>query len=299
MSKTICPGQDTRFWKPGDIFEVACGKCGRPVEFFKDDSSRRCPGCGQRVQNPRISLGCAQWCEHAKECLGYDPKESREQGAGSKEQRAEGNPDYANPSCAGEPLRRTGASSGSQSSRAEGIPHGNSGQVGQEEKQQETMIDRLIEAVKKEFGCDQKRITHALLVLEKAQKILRREGGNPRVVLTAALLHDIGIKEAERKHGSAAGKYQEIEGPPIAERIMRELSLDAETIEHVSRIVGSHHSAKDIDTLEFRILWDADWLVNLHEEFPDTGREELKKKIAKIFNTETGRKMATDLLPCS
>ncbi|MDD5223460.1 MAG: HD domain-containing protein [bacterium] len=251
MSKTICPGQDTRFWKPGDIFEVACGKCGRPVEFFKDDSSRRCPGCGQRVQNPRISLGCAQWCEHAKECLGYDQKEGIEH-------------------------------------RAKGIE--------KEEKQQETMIDRLIEAVKKEFGCDQKRITHALLVLEKAQKILRREGGNPRVVLTAALLHDIGIKEAERKHGSSAGKYQEMEGPPIAERIMRELSLDAETIEHVSRIVGSHHSAKDIDTLEFRILWDADWLVNLREEFPDAGREELEKKIARIFKTGTGKEMAKDLL---
>jgi len=266
MSKTICPGQDTRFWKPGDIFEVTCGKCGRPVEFFKDDSSRRCPGCGQRVQNPKISLGCAQWCEHAKDCLGFDPKD--------------GNPDYANPSYAGKPLRRTGASSGSQSS-----------------EQEESMVDRLIEAVKKEFGCDQKRITHALLVLEKAQKILRREGGNPRVVLTAALLHDIGIKEAERKHGSDAGKYQEIEGPPIAERIMRELGLDADTIEHVSRIVGSHHSAGDIDTLEFRILWDADWLVNLREEFPGAGRGELEKKITRIFKTETGKEMALDLLP--
>ncbi|MCX5866932.1 MAG: HD domain-containing protein [Proteobacteria bacterium] len=254
MSKTICPGQDTRFWKPGDIFEAVCGKCGRPIEFFKDDAARRCPGCGQRVQNPKISLGCAQWCEHARECLGYDPKE--------------GNPDYAK------------ASSGSQSS-----------------EQEESLVDRLIEAVKKEFGCDQKRITHALMVLEKAQKILRREGGNPRVVLTAALLHDIGIKATERKHGSAAGKYQEIEGPPIAQRIMRELNLDVETIEHVSRIVGSHHSAGDIDTLEFRILWDADWLVNLREEFPQAGKEELEKKIARIFKTGTGKEMALDLLP--
>ena len=230
---------------------MTCGKCGRPVEFFKDDSSRRCPGCGQRVQNPKISLGCAQWCEHAKDCLGYDPNESIGQ-------------------------------------RAKGI--------GQEEKKQENLIDRLIEAVKKEFGCDQKRITHALLVLEKAQKILRREGGSPRVILTAALLHDIGIKEAERKHGSAAGKYQEIEGPPIAERIMRELGLDADTIEHVSRIVGSHHSAGDIDTLEFRILWDADWLVNLREEFPQAGKEELEKKIARIFKTGTGKEMALNSL---
>lgn len=73
MNRTKCPGQDTRYWKPGDIFEIPCANCGRIIEFFKDDASRKCPGCGNRIQNPRITLGCAEWCEHARECLGYDP----------------------------------------------------------------------------------------------------------------------------------------------------------------------------------------------------------------------------------
>ena len=73
MSKVKCPGQDTRYWKSDDIFSLPCGKCGKVVEFFKDDVSRICPGCGGRIQNPKITLGCAQWCEHAAECLGYDP----------------------------------------------------------------------------------------------------------------------------------------------------------------------------------------------------------------------------------
>lgn len=34
-----CPGQDSRYWKEGAIFEVDCPKCGKPVEFFKDWSS--------------------------------------------------------------------------------------------------------------------------------------------------------------------------------------------------------------------------------------------------------------------
>lgn len=71
----ICPGQDTRYWRPDDIFDINCGNCGAAVEFFKDDVHRRCHKCGTLVQNPKITLGCAQWCEHAKECLGYDPKE--------------------------------------------------------------------------------------------------------------------------------------------------------------------------------------------------------------------------------
>ena len=71
----ICPGQDTRYWRPEDIFDIPCGVCGKDVEFFKDDVTRRCRSCGTLIRNPKISLGCAQWCEHAKECLGYDPKE--------------------------------------------------------------------------------------------------------------------------------------------------------------------------------------------------------------------------------
>lgn len=74
MSKTMCPGQDTRYWRPGDIFEIECRNCGKTVEFFKDDTSRKCASCGTRIKNPRLSLGCARWCEHAAECLGYDPK---------------------------------------------------------------------------------------------------------------------------------------------------------------------------------------------------------------------------------
>ena len=76
MAKAICPGQDLRFWRPGDIFDVGCGRCGQVLEFFKDEARRRCPRCGNRVVNPKMHLGCAQWCEHAKKCLGFDPKES-------------------------------------------------------------------------------------------------------------------------------------------------------------------------------------------------------------------------------
>ncbi len=76
MNKTMCPGQDTRYWRPDDIFTVPCGSCGAGIEFFKDDTARRCSKCGARVKNPRLSMGCAQWCQHARECLGYDPREA-------------------------------------------------------------------------------------------------------------------------------------------------------------------------------------------------------------------------------
>ena len=242
MSKTICPGQDTRYWRPGDIFEVNCGGCGNPVEFFKDDSSRRCSKCGRRIINPKLSLGCAQWCEHARECLGFDP-----------------------------------------------------GSAPGEDPDQVSLVDRLIEAMKREFGDDQKRITHALRVLEFAERILGPEGGNPRVVLAAALLHDIGIKEAERVHGSARAEYQEREGPPIARRIMKEINLNQETIDDVCAIVGCHHHGMDTESPEFRIVWDADVLAGWEEEISPGGPELSREKIEATLKTRPGKELAQRL----
>ena len=145
------------------------------------------------------------------------------------------------------------------------------------------------------FGNDQKRINHALAVLSYAEKIFGVEGGDSNVVTAAAILHDIGIHEAERKYGSAAGKYQEIEGPPIAKRILEEEEFSCETIEHVCKIISNHHSAKDIDTLEFRIIWDADWLVNIPDECGKMSKDKLKGFIEKIFKTNKGKQLAKEI----
>ncbi|MCE5309715.1 MAG: hypothetical protein LLG20_18945 [Acidobacteriales bacterium] len=81
MTKPSCPGQDTRYWKPEDIFEVPCTKCGRAIEFFKTDLKRQCPGCGAANLNPRNDLSCAAWCKSAEECLtelGRTPQEKKD-----------------------------------------------------------------------------------------------------------------------------------------------------------------------------------------------------------------------------
>jgi HD superfamily phosphodiesterase len=69
-----CPGQDMRYWKPGDIFEAQCPKCGKKIEFFKDEVRRRC-SCGHTIVNPKFDFGCAQWCPHAEQCVGVLPDE--------------------------------------------------------------------------------------------------------------------------------------------------------------------------------------------------------------------------------
>jgi hypothetical protein len=153
----------------------------------------------------------------------------------------------------------------------------------------------LVDEMKQLFGRDERRIGHALAVLGYAERIQAAEGGDPLVVKAAAILHDIGIQEAERKYGSSAGKYQEIEGPPIAEAILKRHDVPAEIIEHVCKIVANHHSARDIDTREFRIIWDADWLVNIPDDHPNASKEKLKAIVGKVFKTNEGRRIAEEL----
>lgn len=63
-----CPGQNTLFWKPDDIYDVKCPSCGAPVEFWKDDSKRSCK-CGHRFLNPKRDLGCLEYCKYAEQCM--------------------------------------------------------------------------------------------------------------------------------------------------------------------------------------------------------------------------------------
>jgi hypothetical protein len=63
-----CPGQDTRYWKGDDIFEITCPHCDNKVEFFKDDSSRKCKECENVVFNPKIKTDCFQYCKFADQC---------------------------------------------------------------------------------------------------------------------------------------------------------------------------------------------------------------------------------------
>jgi hypothetical protein len=238
-----CPGQDMRFWKPGDIFDTQCPTCGRKLEFFKDEVKRKCR-CGHIVINPKLDFGCAQWCSYGEQCVGEVPEEIRGR------QKAE---------------------------------------------QKDLLKERIALEMKKYFGADFKRIHHAMKVAKYAEQILKSEGGNPLVVMGSAYLHDIGIHEAEKKYRSPAGHYQEMEGPIIAKEILEGLEVQKELIEEICDIIGHHHSPREEERLDFQILYEADWLVNIEEEGISKNRKKVEELIRKIFRTVTGKQLAEKL----
>ncbi|MAF84887.1 MAG: phosphohydrolase [Dehalococcoidales bacterium] len=150
----------------------------------------------------------------------------------------------------------------------------------------------LIQAMEVYFGRDTKRINHAHKVAGYAEALLKEDGGDYSIVIAAALLHDIGIHAAERKYGSTSGKYQEKEGPPIARQILSRLGFKPVQIEEVCGIIAHHHSPGKVSTYNFKILYDADWLVNLRDEYDIQDRSKLSNIINRLFLTSSGKVLA-------
>ena len=238
-----CPGQDTMFWKPTDVFEIECPKCGYHVEFFKLDVKRKCR-CGHEMVNPKIDFGCAQWCSYGDKCLESLPEDIR---------------------------------------------------VIQKEEQNKRLRERILQEIKKYFGDDGKSLDHSLKVASYAEEILKIEGGHPLVVLGAAYLHDIGMKEAKEKYGSASLENQEKEGIAIARDILKRLNIQKEIYDEICDMIGHLHHPGEQETLHFQILYEADWLANIEEKGLFQDQEKTEEIIGKIFQTVTGKRLAKEL----
>lgn len=136
---------------------------------------------------------------------------------------------------------------------------------------------------------DPKRVQHFLKVYEFARLIGEAEE-LPKDTLTvlknAAIVHDIGIKVSEQKYDSSAGKYQEQEGPAIAEPMLRACGYEEEMIDRVLFLIAHHHTYNQIDGIDYQILVEADFLVNLFED--NSNRQVAENVKENIFRTKTG-----------
>ena len=150
---------------------------------------------------------------------------------------------------------------------------------------QELLINEMINYNKN----DPKRIQHFIKVHSFAKTIGVLEHLDKETLFTletAAITHDIGIKLSEEKYGKCTGKMQEQEGPPEARELLTKLDYESKIIERVCYLIGHHHTYTDINGLDYQILVEADFLVNIYE---DNLKEESIKNIKnEIFKTKSG-----------
>ncbi len=198
MEQMKCPGQDTRYWKPGDIFAAECPKCGAEIEFFKDDTRRRCAWCGHMFYNPKIELGCAEWCQYAEKCV----------------------PDLVKAKQAAQ-----------------------------------TFKEILAEQVKNYLEKDPAAWEATEAAVHYAQDLLKAEGGDPKVVLAAVLLHRVDERQARN--------------------FLAELETEPELLADILELINGRGGARDLNR---QLYEDA---LNLQAHTP-----------AAAYHTRTARRLA-------
>lgn len=157
----------------------------------------------------------------------------------------------------------------------------------------------LLSMIDFESGCPE-RTQHFLKVCQFAQIIADAEGmtGEAREILDiAALMHDIGIRPCEEKYGRCTGRMQEEEGPAHARAMLREAGCDSEKlIGRVCWLIAHHHTYDEFEGLDYRILIEADYLVNAYENH--AGADAVRSMREKIFRTEMGKKLLDTMYLC-
>lgn len=157
---------------------------------------------------------------------------------------------------------------------------------------QTMLLQKMIEY----FAGDAKRIQHFIKVHSFAKMIgqLEKIDEKQQLILeTAAIVHDIGIKNSEIKYKSSAGKYQEIEGQAPAKEMLLKLGYEDKVIERVCYLIAHHHTYGNIEGSDYQILVEADFLVNLYEDGVSENAIQTVKK--NIFRTASGIRLLTTM----
>jgi len=80
--------------------------------------------------------------------------------------------------------------------------------------------------------------------------------------------------------------------------ILEKLGASEKLINEVCDIVGHHHHPRSEETVNFKVLYDADLITNLEESSKEKPMEpeKLERIIKKSFLTESGRTQAQQVL---
>ena len=158
------------------------------------------------------------------------------------------------------------------------------------------MINKLHLAMIELYKGDAKRIQHFCKVHSYAKLIAETEEVDEKtlfIIETAALIHDIGIHVCEEKYGDCSGKLQEKEGPALAQQLLKQLGFDDEVSKRVQYLIAHHHTYDQVDGIDYQILIEADFLVNLLED--GLSKEAAKKAYETIFKTECSKTICRDM----
>lgn len=161
------------------------------------------------------------------------------------------------------------------------------------------MLNTLCMEMIRYYHGDAPRIQHFVKVHAFAKLIGEMEQVDEKtleILEAAAYVHDIGIKPAESKYGTCGGKLQEQEGPPVAREMLERLGFEKALTERVCYLVGHHHTYTNIDGIDYQILVEADFLVNLYED--QLSKDTAQSVYKNLFKTQSGKQICKVMFDC-
>lgn len=153
----------------------------------------------------------------------------------------------------------------------------------------------ILKMTEYEDGCVE-RVNHFLKVYAFAKAIAEGEGIDDEsqpILEAATIVHDIGIRVCYEKYGNCSGKLQEAEGPSVAMSMLPDCGYTPAQCDRVCWLIAHHHTYTDIQGMDYQILVEADFLVNIFEGGME--KDAVRQVKENIFRTATGTKLLCDL----
>jgi HD superfamily phosphodiesterase len=159
-------------------------------------------------------------------------------------------------------------------------------------------------------------LLHTRVAHQYALELLEKEAGDKKIVEPAVILHDVGwsrLKSEEIKvafgvnakgeKGKQLNRIHEVEGAGIAREILMKLGYDRQSTDEIVRIIERHDSGKNPQTIEEKLVKDADrlWRVSRIGYYYEMERQNtthevryrfLTRNMGKWFFTKTARELA-------
>ncbi len=143
---------------------------------------------------------------------------------------------------------------------------------------------------------NQEDINHFLKVWSFARIIGESENLDEKTLHTlelTAIVHDISCPLCREKYGNTDGRHQEKESEALVKAFFEGTDIEGETLSHISWLVCHHHTYTNINSIDYRILLEADYLVNAGENKHERAR--IISFRDNVFRTKMGIRLLEDI----
>jgi hypothetical protein len=138
-------------------------------------------------------------------------------------------------------------------------------------------------------------IPHTLDSVNWMKKLVKKEGGNEKVLVTAMYFHDSGYPQLRKNYNYeeviAAKKNHAAEGAKLAKETLKKIgSFDSQEIKQIVYLVKMHDKHRNLRSKDRKMVMDSDGLAQINWDAipPNLDRENCVKFLEKYYEKERG-----------